>query len=46
MPVVPAFANADLRGSRTSIRHQHEVAKDADLTFLRTPSQIREFVEK
>jgi hypothetical protein len=46
IPVAPAFANADLRGSRTSIRHQHEVAKDADLTFLRTPAQVREFVEK
>lgn len=46
IPVAPAFAVADLSGSRASIRHQHEVAKDADLTFLRTPAQIREFVEK
>ena len=45
-PVVPAFAGADLGGSRTSIRHQHEVAKDADLTFLRTPAQLHEFVAK
>lgn len=46
IPVAPAFAGADLSGSRASIRHQHEVAKDADLTFLRTPAQIRQFVEK
>ena len=46
IPVAPAFADADLGGSRTSIRHQHEVAKDADLTFLRTPAQVREFVAK
>jgi hypothetical protein len=45
-PVAPALAGADLGGSRTSIRHQHEVAKDADLTFLRTPAQVREFVAK
>lgn len=45
-PVAPAFAGADLWGSRASIRHQHDVAKDADLTFLRTPAQVREFVEK
>jgi hypothetical protein len=47
VPVAPAFsAGVDLRGSRASIRHQHDVAKDADLTFLRTPAQVREFVEK
>lgn len=45
-PVAPAYAGADLWGSRASIRHQHEVARDADLTFLRTPAQVREFVEK
>ena len=45
-PVVPAFAGADLWGSRASVRHQHEVAKDADLTFLRTPAQVREFVAR
>ena len=43
-PVAPAFAGESLRGSRASIRHQHEVAREADLTFLRTPAQIREFV--
>jgi hypothetical protein len=47
IPVAPAFAgSADLGGSRASIRHQHDVAKDADLTFLRTPAQVREFVEQ
>jgi hypothetical protein len=41
-----ADVRGELRGSRTSIRHQHEVARDADLTFLRTPAQVREFVAK
>lgn len=45
-PVVPARAGADLGGSRASIKHQHEVAKDAELTFLRTAAQLREFVAK
>src|SRR5690349_20285718 len=46
IPVAPAFAGADLGGSRASIRHQHDVAMEADLTFLRTPAQVREFVKK
>lgn len=45
-PVAPAFAGADLSGSRASVRHQHEIAKDADLTFLRTPAQVHEFVQQ
>ena len=45
-PVASAFAGESLRGSRASVRHQHEVAREADLTFLRTPAQVREFVEK
>lgn len=35
-----------LRGSLTSMRHQHEVAIEQDYTFLRTPAQVEEFVEK
>jgi hypothetical protein len=46
IPVGSAFAGADLGGSRASIRHQHEVAKDAELTFLKTVGQVREFVAK
>lgn len=49
-PVVPAHAYADvaiqLRGSRASVQRQHEIARDLDLTFLRTPAQVREFVKK
>lgn len=45
LPLGSASA-ADLRGSRASIRGQHEVAVEHDLTFLRTPAQIREYVEK
>jgi hypothetical protein len=49
-PAVPAFAYADvaiqLRGSRASVQRQHEIATDLDLTFLRTPAQVREFVKK
>jgi len=45
-PVAPAFAGADLGGSRASIRHQHDVAKGEQLTFLRTAAEVREFVAK
>jgi hypothetical protein len=45
-PVAPAFAVVDLRGSRASVRHQHEVAREADLNFLRTVAQVRDFVAK
>ena len=38
------MAGGELRGSRASVRHQHEVAKESDLTFLRTAAQIQEFV--
>ncbi len=46
IPVGSAIAGADLGGSRASVRHQHEVAKSADLTFLRTVGQVHEFVMK
>lgn len=36
----------ELGGSITSMRHQHGVAVEHDYTFLRTPAQVREFVEK
>jgi hypothetical protein len=45
-PATAADVRTELRGSRASIRHQHEVAEELDLTFLRTPAQVREFVEK
>ncbi len=35
-----------LRGSEASMRRQHEVAEDLDLTFLRTPAQVRDFVKQ
>ena len=35
-----------LKGSPASMRIQHSVARDNDFTFLRTPAQVREFVEK
>jgi hypothetical protein len=44
-PLGSAFA-AGLGGSLTSMRRQYEIAKANDFTFLRTPAQVREFVEK
>jgi hypothetical protein len=35
-----------LKGSISSMRNQYAVAKKNDFTFLRTPSQVREFAEK
>lgn len=35
-----------LKGSPSSMRNQYQVAKQNDFTFLRTPSQVREFAEK
>lgn len=35
-----------LRGSRASMERQNEVARESAYTFLRTPAQVREFVEK
>lgn len=35
-----------LRGSHASMERQHEVATDLSLTFLRTPAQVRQFVDK
>lgn len=37
---------AELRGSRASMVRQHGVAKDAGYTFLRTPRQVEEHVER
>ncbi len=47
IPVAPALAGGEeLRGSRASVRHQHDVAKSADLTFLRTVAEVHEYVMK
>ena len=35
-----------LRGSRTAMRKQNHVAQDLEYSFLRTTSDVREFVEK
>jgi hypothetical protein len=44
---VPAHADdVTLRGSPKSMVRQHEVAEENDFTFLRTGSQVREFVEQ
>jgi hypothetical protein len=44
---VPAHADdVTLRGSPRSMVRQHEVAEENDFTFLRTGSQVREFVEQ
>lgn len=45
LPAASASA-AGLGGSRATVREVYEVAKDNDFTFLRTPAQVREFVEK
>jgi len=37
---------AELGGSITSMKRQHEVARALDYTFLRTASQVQEFVAK
>lgn len=42
--VVGGTAEASgLRGSPASMRHQHEMARSEDYTFLRTANQVREF---
>ncbi|HYC53221.1 MAG TPA: DUF5715 family protein, partial [Gemmatimonadaceae bacterium] len=47
LPAAPvSAADADLGGSRASIREQNEIAKEHDFTFLRTAAQVREFVAK
>ena len=44
---VPAHADdVTLRGSPKSMVRQHEVAEKNDFTFLRTGSQVRDFVDK
>jgi hypothetical protein len=39
-------ANAQLRGSVSSVVRQHQVARRNDFTFLRTTKQVREFVKE
>lgn len=48
LAAAPAAAEVPvtLRGSPASMVRQHEVAKENDYTFLRTPAQVREFVRK
>jgi hypothetical protein len=41
----PALADVTLRGSRGSMERQHQVARAHDYTFLRSPAQVRDFVE-
>lgn len=41
----PAFAD-ELGGSPASVRHQHEVARQNDFTFIRTAAQVHKFVEE
>lgn len=44
--LIPAAdAVAQLRGSVTSMRHQHRIARNHDYTFLRSSRQVREFIE-
>lgn len=44
---VPAHADdVTLRGSPKSMVRQHDVAQENDFTFLRTGSQVRDFVEQ
>jgi hypothetical protein len=44
---MPAHADdVTLRGSPKSMVRQHEVAEENDFTFLRTGSQVRDFVER
>lgn len=45
---LPARADVpvSLRGSPSSMERQNRVAKAQDYTFLRTPAEVREFVEK
>jgi hypothetical protein len=44
---MPAHADdVTLRGSPKSMVRQHEVAEENDFTFLRTGSQVRDYVEK
>src|SRR3954465_15662109 len=40
------FASSDLRGSRASMRRQHQVAERNAFTFLRTVADVREFIRK
>jgi hypothetical protein len=42
----PAAEAASLRGSRTSVGRQNYQARRHDFTFLRTPSEVRSFVDK
>lgn len=50
LSVVPAVGlhavEAELGGSLASMRRQHQVARQHDYTFLRTPAQVREFVRE
>ena len=43
-PLLTAGAGS-LRGSRESMEHQYEVAREEDVAFLRTPADVREQIE-
>lgn len=46
LPAASASAANGLGGSRTTLLEVYRIAKQNDFTFLRTASQVREFVEK
>lgn len=41
-----AAVSVTLRGSPASMHRQHDVAKESDYTFLGTPGQVEEFVDR
>lgn len=43
---MPTTAIAQLKGSESSVKRQHRVAKRNDYTFLRNAAQVREFVRE
>lgn len=45
LPAASASATG-LGGSRATVRHVYEIARENDFTFLRTAAQVREFVAK
>ena len=48
LSALPAYAAAgvELRGSPASMVHQNQIAKTEGYTFVRSGSQVEEFVEK
>ena len=46
LPHDVAAKSKSLRGSRASMQRQNEVARKSDYSFLRTPTQVKKFVEE